>query len=185
MLAYQRGAEGAFEQIYERYERRMYNFLLRLSGDPDRARDLFQTAFLTLHRHRGRYRPTGRFSSWFFKIAANVARDEFRRAGRRREIPLEPGGPDAEWPGKERLTRQADQDARVEGEELAEQLRTAVMALPPGQRVVILLSRYEEMSYSEIGRVLRISANAVKQRAFEGLRSLGKRLSGYSRYSRS
>lgn len=178
MLAYQQGDEGAFERIYDRYERRLYNFLLRLTGDPDRARDLFQITFLSLHRNRGKYRPTGHFSSWFYKIAVNVARDEFRRTARRRETPLEPADPGAEWPAEERLACQADQDARVDEHELAEHVRRAVMALPPGQRVVILLSRYEDMSYSDIAEVLRISVNAVKQRAFEGLRSLGRKLEG-------
>jgi len=177
MLSYQGGDEEAFDRLYDRYHRRIYNFLLHLAGDRARAQDLFQMVFLSLHRHRRRYRPSGRFSSWLFTVARNVARDEFRRSRRRREVALEPA--EGASPA-DRLACQANQVTRIERKEMAERVRGAVQQLPPGQRVVILLSRYGEMSYPEIGKALHISVNAVKQRAFEAMRSLGKILEGGS-----
>lgn len=165
MLAYQRGDRDAFEELYARYATPIYNFFRR-AGQPETAEDLFQKTFLKLHIGRQRYQPTGSFRGWIFVLARNVLRDEARRRARR---------PD---PSEEFIDERTRWSAREEGgKERGIMVAEALAVLPLTQREVIVLNRYYGMSYAEIGELLRISANAVKQRAFQAMRTLRKHLS--------
>jgi RNA polymerase sigma-70 factor (ECF subfamily) len=79
MARYAEGDLQAFRQIYSRYERRLYNYLLRVSGERDTAAELLQDTFLKLHRERNRYRPGSPLRPWIYTIAANLWRSERRR----------------------------------------------------------------------------------------------------------
>ncbi len=79
MRMYAAGDPVAFQLIFSRYEKRIYNFLLRRIGDADRAKDLFQEIFLRLHQNRDSFDPRRSFAAWFFAIANNLVRDELRR----------------------------------------------------------------------------------------------------------
>jgi RNA polymerase sigma-70 factor, ECF subfamily len=131
----------------------VYRFLLRLSGDSDRAEDLTQETLLKAWKNRGQLRNAGSARVWLFRIAVNVWRDQVRRNKHRPglesclEEPLDKHPP----PGEKLADR----------EEIVEVLK-AVEQLPPRQREVLHLSAVEEMSVSEIAEVLGISTNAVK-----------------------
>lgn len=166
MARYQEGDSQAFTELFGRYEGLLYNFFLRRLRDPGLCEDLYQKAFLNLHKARDRYDPRLRFRPWFFTIAYNLYRDELKRRSAAREEPGEAvefaQAPAGDAPESEAL-----------GSEAARKVREAVAALPELQREVIELSRYEGLSYAEIGRVTGRTENAVKQaahRAFEGLR---------------
>lgn len=162
MLGYQRGDRAAFEELYERYAKPIYNFFRR-AAHPEGPEDLLQRTFLKLHIARHRYQPTGLFRAWIFTLARNVLRDEARRRARR---------PRALDEFDER-TQKADAPGEEEGRaEAAILMSEALTALPLTQREVIILSRYHGMSYAEIGGLLGIAENAVKQRAFQAMRKL-------------
>lgn len=165
MLAYQRGDRDAFEEIYNRYAKPIYNFFRR-AGQLETADDLVQATFLKLHIGRQRYAPTGSFRGWIFVLARNVMRDEARRRARRPER-LEPFVDDR-TPGRAR---------EAGGKEAEIMVVEALAVLPLTQREVIVLNRYHGMSYAEIGGLLGISENAVKQRAFQAMRKLRRHLS--------
>ena len=78
MLRVRRDDPDAFAELVERYWSRVFGRFYRLFGDRQEAEDLTQEVFLRLHRHRKRYRPRAKFSTWFYHISRNVARNALR-----------------------------------------------------------------------------------------------------------
>ncbi|MEW6321329.1 MAG: sigma-70 family RNA polymerase sigma factor [Acidobacteriota bacterium] len=169
MLAYQAGDRGAFDQLYYRYARPIYNFFRRSAGRPDRAEDLCQKTFLKLHIARQRYRPEAPFRHWIFTIARNVLRDDARERRRR---------PAIEVASAEEQAPPAPRSNRCETMDVGLMITEALGTLPLSQREVLVLNRYQGMNYAEIGAILGISENAAKQRAFQGMQTLRRRLRG-------
>ena len=83
MLAFQRGEEGAFDALFDRWATRLLRFLTRMVKDRAVAEELVQETFLRVHRARERYSPDAKFSTWLYTIAGNAARNELRRPFRR------------------------------------------------------------------------------------------------------
>jgi len=169
MLVYQSGDREAFDELYKRYAKPIYNFLRRAAQQPDAADDLCQKTFLKLHVGRHRYRPQAPFRYWIFTIARNVLRDDARE--RRRKPTTDLGALDGHGATEVESPRRDTMDVGLIVTE-------AIAALPLGQREVIVLNRYQGMNYAEIGEVLGISENAVKQRAFQAMHTLRRRLRG-------
>lgn len=153
MLVYQSGDREAFDELYQRYSKPIYNFLRRAARRPDAADDLCQKTFLKLHMGRHRYRPQALFRYWIFTIARNVLRDDARERRRKPTVGL--GALD--WHGAT-----AGESPRRETMDVGLMVTEAIAALPLGQREVIVLGRYQGMNYAEIGQILGISENAVK-----------------------
>lgn len=168
MRVYQAGDQEAFDELYARYAKPIYNFLRRTAQRPDAVDDLFQKTFLKLHTGRHQYRPQAPFRHWIFTIARNVLRDDARH---QRRQPM--ATTDA---FDERTGSGQAQTSRNRSPEIGLIVSEAIGALPLTQREVIVLNRYRGMSYAEIGEMLGISENAVKQRAFQAMQKLRRSL---------
>ncbi|MBI1927993.1 sigma-70 family RNA polymerase sigma factor [Candidatus Poribacteria bacterium] len=169
MIRYQAGDMEAFHQLYFRYEKKLYNYLLKSVGDAEKSADLFQEVFLKLHRFRAQYNPQQPFAPWCFAIAANTVKNAFRaQRGNDEEFN------DETFSLSQRVRFQPER--QVEEQELGAAIEAALLALPANQREVILLSKMEGFSYSEIAQVLGMTSNAVKQMAHRGLIALRKQL---------
>ena len=153
---FQRGETAAFELLVRRYQRPLYTFLLRFTGDREAVRDLFQETFLRVLRGLPNYEERGRFGSWLFGIAHRVAVD----AGRRNRA----------WRGRVVRNEQAMDaatdsrnlpDAALERAELAERVKSALSALPEKQRRVFLLRQHGEMRFKEIAELMGEPLNTV------------------------
>ena len=126
--------------------------------------------FLRVYRARERYVPTAKFSTWLYTITHNVASNSIRKSSRRKEINLvtSPSGSmpvrplDTMAKDKSNLmpTRLADQ------KEMEKVIRDAIQSLGPRQRMAMLLSKYEGMSYNEIAESMELTTQAVKSTAF-------------------
>ena len=81
------GRPGAFQHLYNRYRDRLVHFIIRKTGDADRAQDLVQEAFIRVTRHLHRFDTTKKFSTWVYTIASNLSKNELRK-----QVP-EPVGP--------------------------------------------------------------------------------------------
>jgi RNA polymerase sigma-70 factor (ECF subfamily) len=128
--------------------------------------DLCQEVFLRLYLAGPRYREAGAFSSWLYQIALNVARDAGRRR-RHEPQPLSgPGPPAADPPAPQACERQ----------ELSQAVARAVAELPPPQREALVLRHYEEMSFEDMSRLLRVPASTLKSRFATALQRLRLRL---------
>jgi len=160
------GSVAAFQALYERHHRALFNFLLRFLADRATAEDLLQEAFLRVYLHRETYRPTAAFRTWLFTIARNLALDHLRRRGIVQERVGE----------AERVRTTPDPAPgplrRVEAGEELRRLEDALRRLPPGQREVLLLSRYAGLSHAEIAEVTESSPEAVRVALHRALRRL-------------
>jgi RNA polymerase sigma-70 factor (ECF subfamily) len=189
MLAFQAGAEAAFERIVLHYQSTVRRFIGRYTRDRDRAEDLAQEAFLRVYQARGRYQPTAGFKTWLFTIVTRLCLNDLR--SRRREgrviarLPRAPSGGEEE----EMLACVADrrQEAAEElllQKELEEAIDAAILELPPSQRAAILLLKLEELSYQEIAQTLEVSVMAVKSLINRGREALRSKLAHHLRAGR-
>ena len=171
MVAYREGDATAFELLFERYEKRVYNYLLYKTRDPELAADLFQATFLKIHEERFRFDPRRRFAPWIFTIGTNLLRDEMRRRSYREKAQ------DRSLSGEANVPTPGDLLVR---KQLLERLSEAMRELPSGQSEVILLKRYGGLSYKEIAEITGQGEGAVRQAAHRGLESLRKKLREWS-----
>jgi RNA polymerase sigma-70 factor (ECF subfamily) len=163
---WQRGDVAAFEALVRRWQQPVGRFLARLVGRSDLAEDLCQDVFLRVYLAGARYRETGAFSTWLYRIALNAARD----AGRRRKHHAQPLD-DVEPAGGHVAA-----DVFCEQEEVARAVAGAVAELPPPLREVLVLRHYEGMSFEEMGRLLEVPASTLKSRFAAALGRLRQRL---------
>lgn len=166
MLQVRDGSAAAFEELVQRYQARLVGILEHLVPGQGQAEDLAQEVFMRVYRARENYQPTAKFSTWLFTIANNVASNAIRRIVRRKEINLEssPSGQSLVRP-LENMAKEASglMPARqLDRAEVAEIVALAIQTLGERQRMALLLSKYEHMSYQEIGETMDLSTQAVK-----------------------
>jgi RNA polymerase sigma-70 factor (ECF subfamily) len=179
MLEVRDGSATAFEELMLRYQTRLVTVLEHLVGRRGQAEDLAQEVFLRVYRARQRYVPGSKFSTWLFTIANNVASNALRSRSRRREVNLDasesgPLGANpldhlAQAASGQMPTRQVDMT------ELREEVRRAIDTLNERQRMAVLLSKFEGMSYADIAETMETSPQAIKSllsRARESLREV-------------
>ena len=150
----QQGDRQAFGEVVRLHRPGVVNVVYRMCGDVALAEDAAQEAFLRAWQNLGRYNPRFAFRSWVYRIALNVAVDALRRE--RPTTPLvaaEPLASSAESP-----------EAWLERKQQAEQVRQAVVDLPPASRAVLVLREYEALSYHEIAEALDIPVGTVMSR---------------------
>ncbi len=174
MARYARGDLAAFREIYARYERRVFNYLLKGFVGRETAADLVQETFLRLHRARRGYRPGSALRPWLYAIATNLLRSERRRSVPRPGVEAW-GGPD--FPTA--IDLGPDPERQLHRARLHSALRAAVADLPDSQREVIVLSRFDRLRHDEIARALGVSVGAVKLRIFRGMERLREKLSAW------
>lgn len=159
------GSNSAWTALVKRYERRVYNYALRMVGHPDDALDLMQEVFLGVYRNLPGYRGDGVFAAWLFRIAAYRCTDCLRR--RRRDEPWEDGAGEAvEAPAVSDPARAA---ACAGTNRL---VATALAQLPEAQRHVVELKFFQSFTFEEIAAQLGISPNTAKTRLYSALRKL-------------
>jgi RNA polymerase sigma-70 factor (ECF subfamily) len=146
------GDRAAFRVLVERYQGPLYAFVLRMVRRPAIAEEIVQEAFVRAFAAAPRFRPTATVGTWLFSIAARLALNEAAKAYHREEIAGE--APDIAGAGDSPLER-------LEHKELARTLERALALLPPQQRAAVVLARFEDMPYRQIGQVLEVSEGAV------------------------
>jgi len=168
---------AAFEELVMRYQNRVVGIMTHLTRKREQAEDLAQEVFLRVYRARKRYTPDAKFSTWLFTIANNIALNAKRSSARRREVNLGANANDEDSPSA--LAQMALEASglmptrQLDRAERAEMVRLAIEALPERQRVALLLSKFENMSYIEIAETMEMTVQATKSllsRARENLR---------------
>ncbi len=161
------GEEAAFRLLVDRWQQPVFAFLFHMLGSVEDAEDLAQETFVRVHRQAGRYRAQGRFRSWLFRIAGNLARSALRRRRILRWVRLDPQQYDLPDPG-------AAADRRVAEGELRRTVLEALRELPDRQREAVVLRRYQDLSHREIAEILGTTPAGVEgllHRAMGALRA--------------
>ena len=172
MLAFQRGDETAFADLFERYRRRVLGIAYRFLGDADAAQDIAQEVFVRVYTSANAYRPDAAFSTWLYRITANACFDEMRKRKRSSIIVPEETAESVPDPAP-------SPEAQAESNELAREVRSAIASLPENQRIAVVLQRYEGLSYQQIADVMKSSVAAVESLLFRAKHTLRARLSSY------
>jgi RNA polymerase sigma-70 factor (ECF subfamily) len=166
IATWQRGDTAAFAVLVRRWQGPMARFLTHLVGNSEVVLDLCQEVFLRLYHAGGRYRETGAFSTWLYRIALNVARDAGRRR-RREPEPLANGELASHTPSPHVVCAQRETTRLV---------ARAVAELPEPLRLVLVLRHYEEMSFEDMARLTGVPASTLKSRFAVALARLRERL---------
>ena len=176
------GQQQLFYNLVKKYERRLYNFGLKICGEVRDAEDLVQETFLNVFKYMQHFRHETKFKNWLYKIASNVCIKKRRKSkfAPERELslddflPSEGAQPPAELPDWA--------DAPLEkllNEELSETLKGAVLSLPEMYRVVIMLRDFEGFSTEETAQILNVTPSNVKVRLHRGRLFLREKLKEY------
>ena len=177
---------GAFSELVSRYEGRLIRLMRTMGPRTDMAEDLAQETFLRVFRARKRYEAGAKFSTWLFTIAGNVARNAVRSRRSRKEIAevdamaANPNASDAQLIAAKAVDASGLMPTRlVEGDERAEIVRAAVSMLSERQRMALMLSRFENMSYQEIADSMELTTKAVKSLLSRARVNLREQLRSY------
>jgi RNA polymerase sigma-70 factor (ECF subfamily) len=181
MLRVAAGDEEGFIYLAQKFHRPMINFLYRMVRNQAIAEELAQEVFLRVYRSRQSYRAEAKFTTWLYRIATNLAvnyaRDN-RHERAAQSVYLDE--PDEESGTKPDV---ADDEPSVEQRLLREErmkaIQAHVMALPERQRMAVLMHKYQELDYREIGEVLKLSESATKSLLFRAYQTLRDKLKDF------
>ncbi len=166
-------AREVFGELIRRYERPLFNFILRTVHSRALAEELFQESCLRAFRALRSFDSTGSNASakaWMYRIAINLCRDEVRSSRFQAATSL------AEELGDDLPHGGPTPEAAAAVEQRARVVRTAVMKLTETQREVVVLFQYQGLTYPEIAEALNVPLGTVKSRMHAALTSLGKML---------
>lgn len=159
------GDLSAFDDLVRMYEKQVYNFAYRLTGNYDDANDIANEAFIKVFNAIETFRGDANFSTWLFRIITNLYLDERKRSKAHMNIPLD------EYIDLDEstVTRQIEDSSPgpqelLESKERAEVLQSVIQQLPDYQRVMVLLFHTQGKSYEEIAEIIGLPIGTVKSR---------------------
>ena len=161
------GDRDRFTELVTRYEKRVINYVYRITHRYEDAHDLAQDIFVKVYLALDRYDSKYQFSTWLFRIAQNSAIDALRKKSLT-EVPLTRQSTDEEGGTKEREF--ADDGISpyraLKNKQLSAAIDTAVQHLPPDYRELIQLRHFAELSYEEIASMKKLPLGTVKNKLF-------------------
>lgn len=169
------GDLAAFNRLVARWEKPIYNFVLRYMGNREEAKDICQNVFIRVYRSISNLRDVERFSAWIYQIAVNVCKDELRKRKRRSAYSLSLVEPSQQTLIKEPVMEKNlhnDPEMAAQHTNIKSLLGKALQAIPEEQRVVVIMKEYQGLKFTEIAAVLNISVNTAKSRMYYGLSAL-------------
>jgi RNA polymerase sigma-70 factor (ECF subfamily) len=164
----------------DRYKNRLQNLVYRYIRDHQRAEDLAQEAFVRVYLHRERYRKTGKFSTWIFTIAVNLAKNEIRRKVRHRNVVSIDEIQEVAGTADPVLRDEAGlpSDRIVERQQTNRAVADAIARLPEVYRASLVLRDIEGLAYEEIAEILDIPGGTVRSRINRARLMLKDKLKG-------
>jgi RNA polymerase sigma-70 factor (ECF subfamily) len=178
VTAHLQGRPGAFQRLYDRYRDRLVHFIIRKTGDGDRAQDLVQEAFIRVTRHLHRFDTTKKFSTWIYTIASNLSKNELRNRSRSPLVlfqKLESGWDEDHRPLQFEDSRMMPDDM-YRKRYLEKVVEDTVEELPEHHRLVFRLRELEGKSYEEIADITGVNLGTVKSRLHRARNSFAQRI---------
>ncbi len=165
-----RGDTAAMERLVLRYQNRLYNVVLKISGNADDAAELTQEAFVKVIESIDKFKGCSSFYTWAFRIAVNLTINHCKRGARlgfgslEEHIGETESGASGTFRDILRDEREPDPAALAESREVQRIVKAALMKLDEGQRAIIVLRDIEGMNYAEIAHVFGVELGTVKSR---------------------
>jgi len=177
MLKIAGGDESAFQILVERHQASLLNMIYRFIGDRTKSQDLAQEVFLRVWQAAGDYKPKAKFTTWLYRIAANLCLNELKASRRKRWLRFLHVDTNDQTGGEEDLSdgSPSPEDILLAGER-SRRITDALQSLPENQRMAVILRRYDDLSYEEISRILNSSVSAVESLLVRAKRNLQEKL---------
>jgi RNA polymerase sigma-70 factor (family 1) len=174
MLRLKNGDETAFRKIVETHQDYIYRLTFRYLGNQQDAEETTQDVFIRLYQSRNSYKPRAKLSTYLYRIAINLSLNRIRDRKRRAWISLE----SLKKKEQEILFSKEDQnpDRMMDLKEQQQIIQSTIDGLPENQRTALILKRFEELPYSKIADIMRISVSAVEALLYRARQNLQKRL---------
>lgn len=174
------GDRDGFTELVKRYEKRVVNYVYRITHRYEEAHDLAQEIFVKVFLALDRYDPTYQFSTWLFRIAQNSAIDALRKKSIA-EVPLARPQDDEGASSKDRefADTGVTPERALKNKQLGVAIEKAVLNLPPDYRELIQLRHYAELSYEEIATMKKLPLGTVKNKLFRARNLLKDALDSY------
>ena len=149
--------------LFDRYHKRIFNFLARMTFDRDAAEDLTQNVFLRLIRYRNSYRHGNRFQPWIYQMARNVFADHLQTHKNRK----------ADFVAVEKMgDTMSDHNDAAEQEDRERILQQSLARLSDEQRELLVLTRYQHMKYEEVAELMETSVANIKVKVHRAIARL-------------
>ena len=174
IAAARRGDTGSFNRLVSHYQDMVYNVAYRILGDADAAADASQDTFLSAYKAIANFKG-GSFKSWLLRITTNACYDQLRLHQRRPTSSLDAIYTDTD-PSSHFINGRETPEEHALRQELGQILQQAIHTLPPDQRVTLVLSDVQGLSYKEVSEVTRVSVGTVKSRLSRARARLRDRL---------
>jgi RNA polymerase sigma-70 factor (ECF subfamily) len=171
------GDELAFEILVRRHQTSVLNLVYRYVGDRTKAKDLAQEVFIRVWRAANRYEPKAKFTTWIYRITANLCLNELKSIKGKKLVQLE-----AEEESRQNTNFETHPNASRSPEDLllaeerSRQVSEALQSLPESQRMALILKRYDNLSYDEIAKIMECSISAVESLLVRAKRNLQEKL---------
>lgn len=165
MLKVKDGDISKLGLLFERYKKPLFGFFYGMNKNAELSEDLVQNSFYRILKYRYLFRGEGDFRTWLYHIARNVSNDHFRK--KRHDAHA-----DRLEPWEERISGGHEVALELQSSESHELLKQAMDRLPEDRREILLLSKFQEKKYKEIGDILGCTEGAVKVKVFRALQEL-------------
>jgi len=176
------GDDSAFGILVHRHRTSVLNLIYRFIGDRTQAKDLAQEVFLKVWQSAQNYEPKAKFTTWIYRITANLCFNELKSARRKKWYSFNRSDEDGEHTFEETL---ADSTPSAETilleKERSRQISDALQSLPENQRMALILKRYDDLSYHEIAQIIGCSVSAVESLLFRAKRALQEKLKNFEK----
>ncbi len=180
MLRFQNGEDKCFEDLVERHKQRVFNIAYKYVGNFQEAEDIAQQVFINIYNAKKSYKPTAQFTTWLYKICQNTCFKTFRKKR------LDTVSIDASKELEEDTVNVQIADPKslsplenMVNDEAAKVVKEAIDGLPDHQRMVVILNKYEQLSYEKIAEITGFSVKAVKSLLHRARVSLKEKLATY------
>jgi RNA polymerase sigma factor (sigma-70 family) len=165
MLKVKNGDLDRMGLLFERYHRQLFGFLFRMTGQRELSEDLVQNVFYRMLKYRHTFRGDGEFRAWMYHVARNVIHDQGRSSKRTvQHYELDEYA--------EKISGGSMADEKIQKKQELRDLQAAMARLSTENREVLILSRYQELKYHEIAKIMEITEGAVKVRVHRALHQL-------------
>ena len=168
------GNTQMFSRLIDNYKNMVYNLTYRMSNNPQEAEDISQEAFLRAFQSLAHFNPSYKFSTWLYQITLNIIRDRFKK----KELNYVSLDTPVETDDSEFYSQPADltnnPEQIISQKENLQTIQQAIYSLPLKYREVIVLRHLQDLSYIEIGNILKLPPGTIKVRLYRAREQLRK-----------
>ena len=165
MEAVKNGDLQQASMLFDRYHKKIFNFLARMTMDRELAEDLTQNVFLRMIKYRSSYREGNRFESWIYQVARNIFSDHYQAHKNKHS-----GFIDVE----KMSDKVADHDDEAQQEDREKILHRSMALLTEEQRELLVLTRFQHMKYEEVAIIMETTVSNIKVKVHRAIAKLRK-----------